>query len=69
VIVAIAIAELIPALDFKTLYGITSSPTPKLTRPPASLAINFERCKLLSLAQENARARGSALNALLALSL
>jgi hypothetical protein len=40
--------------------------TSKLTRPPTSLAINFVRCNLLGLAQEIARGRGSALNALLA---
>lgn len=35
-----------------------------LTRQPTSLAINHERCEMLGLAQENARARWSALNAL-----
>jgi hypothetical protein len=39
--------------------------TLKLTRPPASLANNFERGTMLELIQENARARGSALNDLL----
>jgi hypothetical protein len=36
----------------------------KLTRQPTSLAINFARCKMFGLTQENARARWSALNAL-----
>ena len=43
---------------------LRGSLTAKLTRQPISLATNFARCKMFGLAQENARARWSALNAL-----
>jgi len=48
-------------LCIKWLYlcHIYCAPTPELTSPPTSLAANFERCEMLDLAQENARARGS----------